>query len=84
MNHNSVPVAIVMAWNFSGAPREGASGGGVIDCTVRNISDTGAALEVVTRLLIPDRFTIVVRADRWKLPCDVVWRKQKRIGVAFE
>jgi PilZ domain len=66
------------------APRRRILRGGVIDCTVRKISDTGAALEVVTRLLIPDRFTIVVRADRWKLPCDVVWRKQKRIGVAFE
>jgi hypothetical protein len=27
-------------------------GGGAIDCTVRNISETGAALEVVTPLFI--------------------------------
>jgi hypothetical protein len=35
-------------------------GGGGIDCTVRNISETGAALEVVSPLFIPDRFTIFV------------------------
>jgi hypothetical protein len=33
---------------------------------------------------IPDRFTLVVDADRNKLPCRIVWRKEKRIGVRFE
>jgi hypothetical protein len=37
-------------------------GGGAIDCTVKNLSETGAALEVVTRLFIPDRFTLLCRA----------------------
>src|SRR2546423_4050311 len=31
-----------------------------IDCTVRNISEIGAALEVMTPLYIPDRFTCAV------------------------
>jgi hypothetical protein len=34
-----------------------AFGGGTIGCTVRSISDTGTALEIVTPLFIPDRFT---------------------------
>ena len=59
-------------------------GGGVIDCTVRNISETGAALEVVTPLYIPDRFTLVVPSDQFKRPCHVAWRREKRIGVAFD
>jgi hypothetical protein len=59
-------------------------GGGAFDCTVRNLSDTGAALQVITPLFIPDRFLLVVRADHWKRACHVVWRKQKRLGVAFE
>lgn len=58
-------------------------GGGCIDCTVRNLSETGAALEVVTPLYIPDRFTLFVRSDEFKRLCHVVWRKAKRIGVAF-
>ena len=59
-------------------------GGGAIDCTVRNISETGAALEVVTPLFIPDRFTLFVQTDHVRRPCHIVWRKEKRIGVAFD
>ena len=59
-------------------------GGGAIDCTVRNVSETGAALEVVTPLFIPDRFTLAVQADQLKRRCRIVWRKQGRIGVSFE
>jgi hypothetical protein len=59
-------------------------GGGAIDCTVRNLSETGAALEVVTPLFIPDRFTLFVQADHSKRACRVVWRKEKRMGVKFE
>lgn len=61
-----------------------AFGGGAIDCTVRNISQTGAALEVVTPLFIPDRFTLVVPSAQVKRPCRIVWRKDRRIGVTFE
>jgi PilZ domain len=58
-------------------------GGGAIDCTVRNLSETGAALEVVSPLYIPDSFTLVVHSEQLKRPCHIVWRKEKRIGVAF-
>ena len=61
-----------------------AFGGGAIDCTVRNLSETGAALEVVTPLFIPDRFILVVPSDQLKRPCHVAWRKDRRIGVAFD
>lgn len=56
--------------------------GGSIDCTVRNISDTGAALEFTSPLGIPAQFTLVTGGNQ--LPCRVVWRKEKRIGVTFE
>ena len=59
-------------------------GGGAIDCTVRNLSETGAALEVVSPLYIPDRFTLIVQSDQLKRPCHVVWRNERRIGVAFD
>jgi hypothetical protein len=59
-------------------------GGGAIDCTVRNISETGAALEVVTPMYIPDRFTLLVQSDQLKRPCHIVWRKERRMGVAFD
>ena len=59
-------------------------GGGAIDCTVRNISETGAALEAVSPLFIPDRFTLFVQTDHVRRPCHIVWRKEKRIGVEFD
>ena len=57
-------------------------GGGAIDCTIRNISDTGAALDVISPLGIPTEFTLI--ADGEQRPCRVVWRKEKRIGVTFD
>jgi hypothetical protein len=59
-------------------------GGGGIDCTVRNLSKTGAALEVLTPLFIPDRFTLFMPSDQFKRSCHIVWRKDKLIGVAFD
>jgi PilZ domain len=58
-------------------------GGGAIDCVVRNLSTTGAALEISSQVGIPERFALVVPGDGLHLHCDVVWRKNCRIGVAF-
>jgi len=59
------------------------SGGG-LSCMVRNISSSGAALDVTSPIGIPERFTLVVLADGLHMPCHVVWRKEKRIGIAFD
>jgi hypothetical protein len=59
-------------------------GGGGIDCIIRNLSETGAALEVVTPFFIPDRFTLFVPTENLKRPCHIVWRRAKRIGIAFD
>jgi hypothetical protein len=58
--------------------------GAAIDCTIRNISDSGAAIEVVTPLFIPDRFTLVIQTAQFERPCRIVWRKERRMGVAFD
>jgi hypothetical protein len=59
-------------------------GAELIDCTVRNISDIGAALEVVTPLYIPDRFKLIIESSGFNRPCHIIWRQQRRIGVAFD
>jgi len=59
-------------------------GGGGITCTVRNLSDTGAALDVTSPVGIPDSFILVLDAETSQRPCRVVWRKEKRIGIVFE
>ena len=58
--------------------------GDEIDCVVRDLSTTGAALEVSSPTGIPAKFTLVIPGDALHLPSAVVWRSQYRIGVHFD
>ena len=55
----------------------------VIDCTVRNLSPTGACLTVPSVVGIPDRFEVWFDADKSIRPCRVVWHKERLLGVEF-
>ena len=57
-------------------------GGGVIDCTIKNWSKAGAALDVASPIGVPEQFTLIGHDDR-KLACRIIWRSPARIGVAF-
>jgi len=57
-------------------------GGGAFSCAVRDRSDTGAMLDVPSPIGIPDHF--VLATDGSRIHCRVIWRKEKRIGIAFE
>jgi len=54
-----------------------------IDCVIRNMSDTGAALEVESQIGIPESFTLLIKPERTKRDCRVAWRSGKRIGIRF-
>jgi hypothetical protein len=58
-----------------------AFGGSAINCVVRNLSDTGAALEVASPVGIPDQFELI--NGEFRRTCTVVWRSKDRIGVTF-
>jgi PilZ domain len=58
--------------------------GAATNCMVRNKSNLGAALHVASPVGIPDPFTLVLQPDGHHAPCHVVWRKEKRIGIAFD
>ena len=60
-----------------------AFNGSGIDCVVRNISATGAALEVESHSGIPPTFDLII-SGKFSEHCRVLWRKDKRIGVIFE
>jgi PilZ domain len=59
-------------------------GDAAIPCTVRNLSASGAGIEVSSPLWFPDRFVLALASEGWRKPCRVMWRQEKRIGVAFE
>jgi hypothetical protein len=58
--------------------------GGAVTCVAHNMSDNGAMLDVVDPVGVPEHFILFLRADGHRVPCRVVWRKEKRIGVTFE
>ena len=58
-----------------------AFGGSGVDCTVRNLSSNGAAIEVANSTCLPPSFMLVIEADQFIRRCRPVWRSDKRIGV---
>jgi hypothetical protein len=54
------------------------------DCIIRNLSETGAKLEVrVPVASVPNTFDLIAPGHR-PHPCRVVWRTLKELGVQFQ
>ena len=60
------------------------TGRDAIRCVIRDLSITGAAIEVEDSAGIPERFVLFVAKDKLELSCCIVWRRAYRIGVTFE
>ena len=58
-------------------------GSHAVPCTVRNLSDTGACLEVQTTVGIPSMFEFVMPSQPPRT-CKVVWLGETRMGVHFQ
>jgi len=58
--------------------------GSAVDCVVRNLSETGACLEVASPVGIPNDFTLQIKPEMTKRDCHAVWRSANRIGVYFK
>ena len=58
-----------------------------VDCTIRNLSLTGACLRAdgyVDPASIPNRFALLIKGEGSYERCRVIWRSAKEIGVKFE
>ena len=53
-----------------------------LECTVRNISETGASIQVSTTIGIPSSFDVII--DGARRNCLSVWRTDTKIGIAFQ
>jgi hypothetical protein len=58
--------------------------GSGIDCLVRKMSGYGANLEVESQIGIPNSFDLAIDTEHSNRHCHVVWRKARRIGIAFD
>jgi hypothetical protein len=57
----------------------------VSDCTVRDLTETGAKLRLASSAIqIPDRFDLILVGSATKRRCVVVWRGMYELGVVFE
>jgi hypothetical protein len=54
---------------------------GIIACMVRNVSAAGAELSLPRHIRTPEHFTLVTGGSH--LPCQIIWHREKRIGLAF-
>jgi hypothetical protein len=61
-----------------------AFGGGGIDCTVRNLSASGARIDIATPIGLPSNFILVIEADHFIRRCRPVWNNDRQLGVVFE
>jgi hypothetical protein len=58
----------------------------IIDCTIRDVSDGGARLQIGQFCIVPSRFRLGFVSDgviRETFEVSVVWRHADQIGVAF-
>lgn len=55
-----------------------------IGCTVRNLSDDGACIEIEGQMAVPNAFCLTVDGEELSgRPVRVIWRAGRRIGLAF-
>jgi hypothetical protein len=52
-------------------------------CVVKNISPTGAMIELENTLEIPDEFTLAIEADAFTHVCRAAWKRPKQIAVNY-
>jgi hypothetical protein len=53
-----------------------------LECTIKNMSDTGALIQVSSTFGLPAHFDLIV--DTHRRHCQVVWRTDTKFGVRFE
>lgn len=56
---------------------------GSVDCLVRNLSTSGACLEIKGTATIPKTFKLIVKPDNVFRTCEVIWQERHRVGVVF-
>lgn len=56
----------------------------VVDCAVRDLSQSGARISVSSAVQIPDEFMLVFVQDRAMRKARVRWRRASELGVEFE
>jgi hypothetical protein len=54
-----------------------------LECSVRDVSESGCRLKSDAARQIPDTFELHVEVDGLWYPCAVIWRRGDEVGVRF-
>jgi hypothetical protein len=82
MSENTVERRAVRRHNVLKGATISFDGNGV-PCIVRNLSTSGATLELASSISLPTSFTLEIKPDQFIRRCRRVRSRDKRIGVAF-
>jgi hypothetical protein len=55
----------------------------VVNCTVRDVSDTGARLKCGDQLSVPRQFLLRIGQEGTMRPARVAWRRGNEVGILF-
>ena len=58
--------------------------GAGVDCTVRNMSNGGAALDVAGGTMLPAHFRLSIKTVGFVARCRMIWNDGCRVGIAFD
>jgi PilZ domain len=58
-------------------------GWSLIDCAIRDASDSGARLSVKPQSELPQTFELLYVTEEKLVPCELRWRRGDRLGVRF-
>ena len=56
----------------------------MVDCTILNLTNRGASVDIADSLVMPDLFQITLDNGRTLRTCRLIWRRNERLGVAFQ
>src|SRR5436305_11652083 len=54
-----------------------------IDCTIRDISESGARLRLTSTTAVPKSFLLLIKGENVVVPVKRVWRNAHEVGVKF-
>jgi len=56
----------------------------VMDCTIRNLSETGCQIIITGNADIPMTFDLLLPSSGERYQCEIMWRKLNEAGVKFK
>jgi PilZ domain len=57
--------------------------GSVIDCSIRDMSETGAQLGFAGIAVLPPHFELLIVSSETRMPAELVWHRGLKAGVRF-